>query len=87
MKRKQIELGYIDIPKNYFDFDEEKKKDVCNVLLDRMYLYIDSELDPTYNRLMFLRDVLDSSLESNLELELYEVCAVINDCIKLLNED
>jgi hypothetical protein len=87
MNRDHIELGYIDIPKNYFKYNSTMKRDVCDNILDRLYLCIDKELDPTYNRLLFLREVLESSLETNVDNEFYEVAAVINDCIKLLNED
>jgi protein-arginine kinase activator protein McsA len=44
-------------------------------------------LDEKYNRIEFLKEVLLSSLESNVQLETYEVAAVLNDCIKILNED
>lgn len=77
----------IDIPKDYFDFTPDQKKDLCDKLLDRLYLYIDKRLHQDLDRLDFLRDILLSSLESNEEEEYYEVCQVINDCIKLLDED
>lgn len=83
----KIRLGMIDIPKDYFDFTPEQKKDLCDKLLDRMYLYIDKRLHHEHNRLDFLRDILISTLETNEEDEYYEVCSVILDCIKLLDED
>jgi hypothetical protein len=85
--KKKVNIGNIDIPRDYFEYDVIKKKEVCEDLLDMLYLYIDRELDPEYNRLSFLKDVLQSSLESNVQLETYEVAAVLNDCLKILNED
>jgi hypothetical protein len=85
--RKKINIGNIDIPTDYFDFDEIKKKEVCEDLLEVLYIFIDKELDEKYNRIEFLKEVLHSSLETNVQLETYEVAAVLNDCIKLLNED
>jgi hypothetical protein len=84
---KKIRLGVMDIPKDYFDFTLEQKKDLCENLLEKLYLYIDKRLDNDYNRIEFLREILISSLESNEEDEQYEICQVINDCIKLLDED
>ena len=85
--RKRINIGNVDIPTDYFYFDEIKKKEVCEDLLEVLYIFIDKELDEKYNRIEFLKDVLISSLETNVQLETYEVAAVLNDCLKLLNED
>jgi hypothetical protein len=85
--RKKINIGNIDIPTDYFHYDEIKKKEVCEDLLEVLYIFIDRELDEKYNRIEFLKEVLHSSLESNVQLETYEVAAVLNDCIKILNED
>lgn len=85
--KNRINIGNIDIPKDYFDFDEIKKRIVCEDILDVLYVYIDKELDERYNRIEFLKDILKSSLETNVQLETYEVAAVLSDCIKLLNED
>jgi hypothetical protein len=85
--RKKINIGNIDIPTDYFHYDEIKKKEVCEDLLEVLYIFIDRELDEKYNRIEFLKEVLLSSLESNVQLETYEVAAVLNDCLKILNED
>jgi uncharacterized protein with NRDE domain len=87
IEMKKIRLGVMDIPKDYFDFTFQQKKDLCEDLMDKLYLYIDERLDTEYNRIEFLRDVLVSSLESNEEEEQYEICQVISDCIKLLDEE
>ena len=84
---EQIELGWIDIPKNYSEYSDKQKKVICNKLIDLLLLEIDNDLDPTINRITFLDLVLESSLLSNEHLEQYEVCTVLLDCRKLLNED
>ena len=83
----KIRLGMIDVPKDYFDLTPEQKSELCDTLLDKLFVYIDERLPDEYNRLEFLKDILVSSLESNIEYEQYEVAQVINDCIKLLDED
>jgi hypothetical protein len=81
-----IELGYIDIPKNYADFTDKQKKVVCIKIVDVLLKHIDKELDPTINRLSFLDEVLESSLMTNEQDEEYIVCQVLFDCRKLIND-
>lgn len=87
-RREQIEIGYIDIPIHYPTFSKRKKNIVCDNLIDHLLTYIDKELEsaPHINRITFLNDVLDSTLQTNVEMELYEVAQVIYDCKKRLNE-
>lgn len=86
MKREQVELGWIDIPKSYHTFTDKNKMRICDNIIDTLLNYIDKELDPTINRITFLEEVLDSTLETNVDLELYEVAQVIHDCKKRLND-
>jgi len=85
--RKSIKVGEFEVPKDYFTYDYDRKREVCDNILDNLFIYIDRQLDPEYNRILFLRDVLESSLESNVKMEHYEIAGVILDCIKLLDED
>lgn len=87
MRRDKIKLGYLDIPQDYFNLDDDIKRELCNDILDGMFVMIDKELQPNYNRLEFLREILESSLQTNIDYEHFEVAGVINDCIKLMNED
>ena len=84
--KEHIELGYIDIPKDYSDFTTQQKEKVCTKIIDVLLLHIDKELDPTINRISFLDDVLESSLMTNEEDEEYTVCQVLFDCRKLIND-
>lgn len=81
-----IELGFIDIPKAYLDFTTKEKKAVCNKIIDLLLQDIDKHLDKTINRITFLDEVLESSIESNEENEEYIICQVLFDCRKYLNE-
>lgn len=87
MKREQVEFGWIDVPMNYNTFTDRQKKALCNRIIDTLLRVIDKDLDPTINRITFLDEVLESSLISNEESELYEICEVLLDCRKMLNED
>jgi hypothetical protein len=86
MENDHIELGWIDIPKAYIDFDKEQKDSLCNDIIDILLQHIDRDLPKEYNRIGFLEDVFESSIITNTEQEQYEICCVLRDCIKLLNE-
>lgn len=83
---EQIELGYIDVPKGYEKMSVKRKEDLCDILIDKLLISIDKQLPAYINRLTFLREVLESSLLTNEEEENYEVCQVIRDTIKRLDE-
>lgn len=86
-KRSHIKIGNLDVPKDYNDYDPELKNIVCDNLLDELYKEIDKHLLPEFDRIKFLKEVLESSLMINEEKEFYEVCTVIRDCHRRLNED
>jgi hypothetical protein len=88
-KPKHIKLGYMDIPIEYANFNDEDKKTFCNLMIDRMLTILEGELKyaPEINRIAFLDSVLDSSLETNVAHEAYEVCQVISDMKKQLAID
>ena len=85
-QNEHIELGYVDIPRDYLGFTVKQKKAVCTKIIDVLLLHIDKELDPEINRISFLDDVLESSLETNEQHEEYVVCQVLYDCRKMINE-
>jgi hypothetical protein len=85
MRREQVELGYVDIPKEYFNLTPRRKKVICNNIIDTLLTALERDLDPTINRIYFLDEILESSIISNNDLEQYEVSAVLNDCRKQLN--
>lgn len=84
--RESIDMGYIGIPKEYFVYDKETKVLICNEIIDRLLLQIDREVDPTINRIQFLDEMMESSIETNLKDENYEVVQVFSDVRKMLNE-
>ena len=87
MRRRQEEIGFIDIPQEYCKFNAEEKRAICNKLIDMLLTTIDRDLDPIINRITFLNEVLESSIISNEELEQYEICQCLQDILTILNED
>lgn len=86
MREEHIEIGYMDIPVGYNELDDNKKKVLCDKIIDTMLLSLDKQLPLYVNRIDFLIGVLESSLIINEQDENYEVCSVIRDIIKRLND-
>ena len=84
--RESIDMGYIGIPEDYFVYDKETKVLVCNEIIERLLIQIDKELDPTINRIQFLDEIMESSIETNLKDENYVVVQVFSDVRKMINE-
>lgn len=86
MGKKRNELGYIDIPTNYYSMNEQEKEVVCVDLFNKIITLVDRELPPYMSRIQFIDEVLRSTLITNEEEENYEVCSVIKDIMKIINE-
>ena len=84
--RESIDMGFVGIPKEYFVYDKETKELICNQIIDKLLLQIDRDLDVTINRIQFLDEMMESSIETNLKDENYEVAQVFSDIRKMLNE-
>lgn len=82
-----MDLGKIDIPTNYIDLTYEQKIVVCDHLIDTVLLSIDKILPQQINRIQFLMEVIDDSIESNNKLEQYEVSQTLFDMKKRLQFD
>ncbi len=87
MEREQDDIGYIDIPKDYCNYNTDLKRVLCNDIIDQLLTTIDKELDPVINRITFLDEILESSIISNEQLEQYEICQCLKDIRTILNED
>lgn len=84
---EKMKIGEIEIPIEYFDLTVEEKDYLVNELLNEMLILIDKNVRPEINRIDILQHILDSSIETNIEDESYEICAVLYDIKQKLNED
>lgn len=83
---KQIQVGNLDVPKDYFDFSVEDKKELCIEVMDAMLTVLDRNLSKGINRIDVLDSILENSILINQLNENYEVCQVLSDIRNLLNE-
>jgi hypothetical protein len=87
MNIQKTKIGELQIPLEYFDLTKEEKDYLINEILNVMLTIIDKNVVPTVNRIDVLNTILDSSIETNIEDEVYEICAVLWDIKQKLNED
>jgi hypothetical protein len=83
----KTKIGELEIPLEYFDLTKEEKDYLINEILNVMLTIIDKNVIPTVNRIDILNMIIDSSIETNIEDEVYEICAVLYDIKQKLNED
>jgi hypothetical protein len=87
MNTQKTKIGELEIPVEYFDLSKEEKDYLINEILNVMLTIIDKNVIPSVNRIDIMNQILDSSIETNIEDEVYEICAVLYDIKQKLNED
>jgi hypothetical protein len=86
-RRPKIDIGYLEVPKDYLKLSKEDRLIICDHLIDSFIKQLDGSLNPNINRINFLEEILDASIQSNEDLENYEICVVLSDCKNRLNEE
>ena len=86
--KERIELGFIDIPVRYPKFTKKQKNALCDKIIDMLLHHIETQIDDNeINKMTLLDSVFESTILTNEEYENYEVCQVILDCRKRLNDN
>jgi len=83
--KTRTKIGEIEIPNDYLNMTEEQKHSVCLGLFEVMIDALNRSAKPEYDRFMILDKLLDSSIQTNVEEENYEVAAVLRDIQMLIN--
>lgn len=84
---KNIKIGELEIPFEYFELTEEERNILIDEVYNSMLLLIDRTTNPVYNRKEILEKIIDSSLITNRDEENYEICQVLFDLKKHINEN
>ena len=83
---KQIKVGHLDVPENYFTMPQEDRQVVCNCILDSILHILERHInDDRVDKLNVLNRIIDSSIITNQYEENYEVCGVLMDIRNLIN--
>ena len=82
-----VKVGDIEVPKEYFTLEEEVKKELINRLYDVMFQMVDKMANPAYDRNKILYQIILSSIITNTKEENYEICQILYDLQKLMDEE
>ncbi len=75
------------IPEDYFKLDEEQKRNLCVELLDNIIYLVDTNFSPEFNRIEITKILLGITLKQHETEENFEICEVIRDILKIIDED
>ena len=84
MRHKKI--AELEIPEDYFELSPDDKETICMVIMDNLLRVIDKNFKPEINRIDVMNKLLDSSIQTNIKEETYEVAQVLYDIKQILNE-
>lgn len=84
MKHKKI--AELEIPEDYFELSPIDKETICMVIMDNLLRVIDKNFNPALNRIDLMNKLLDSSIQTNINEETYEIAQVLYDIKQILNE-
>jgi hypothetical protein len=87
MRKNHIKVGYLDVPKNYFELGLEDKEIVRNSILEVMLYILERNLSKKTDKQKVLLDVIESSIMMNEQEENYEVSGVLLDIKKMINKE
>lgn len=83
---KQIKVGHLDVPTDYFKLPQEDKDVVCNSILESILYILERHInDDSIDKINVLNRIIDSSIITNQHEENYEVCGVLVDIRNLIN--
>ena len=84
--KSKLSIGQLEVPEDYSLLGEMVKKELCEELIDILLRALDKQLKPDLDRVKFLKELLDNSIEENIKIENYEICQVLNDLRIVINE-
>jgi hypothetical protein len=83
---KSIKVGELEIPADYWSMDINDRRELCLTIVDAILTLLDKLVNPEYCRTALLNAIIDSSIETNVKEENYEVCQVLSDIKQIINE-
>jgi predicted hydrolase (HD superfamily) len=83
---KNIKVGELEIPADYFSLPQDDKDVICNSILESILYLLEKHVDDEYvNKKIVLERIIESSIITNEMEENYEVAGVLFDVQKLIN--
>jgi hypothetical protein len=82
-----IKIGEIEIPINYFELSKEEKDYLIEQLYNKFIQTIEARINPAFETKEIMKSILTSSIISNTKDENYEICQILIDIEKRLDEN
>jgi len=79
-------IAELEIPEDYFELSPKDKETICLIIMNNLLTVIDKRFNPSLNRIDLMNKLLDSSIQTNINEETYEVAQVLYDIKQILNE-
>jgi hypothetical protein len=86
METKSVKIGDLEIPTDYWSMDKTDRRELCLTIVDAILTLLDKLVNPEYCRKSLINAIIDSSIETNVNEENYEVCQVLSDIKQIINE-
>jgi hypothetical protein len=83
---KSVKVGELEIPADYWSLNNQDKRELCLSLIDAILTLLDKHVAPEISRIYILNKLIESSIETNVEDENYEICQVLTDLKTIINE-
>lgn len=85
-KVKTLNAEDFEIPEDYLSMNKFEREAICLVLISHLLTLIEKEIHPMYSRMEIMNTLLTHTITLHEQQEMYEVCQVLNDVKKLVNE-
>lgn len=82
----KLPTDQIDVPTNYFELSQEEKKEICLGLLETIYDTIIKNTPTHFSKLELFNRVLEQTIQHHEKTEQYEVCGLLYDTKRILDE-
>jgi hypothetical protein len=86
LNQNTVRIGELEIPADYWSLNENNKRELCLTIIDAILTILDKQVSPEISRTMILDGLLESSIQTNIEEENYEICQVLTDIKSILDE-
>lgn len=77
---------YLEFPAEYLELDHINRETICLTMIEQLVKMIENNFPKNANKIDIMNNLLDKSIEINVENEFYEVAQVMKDIKDLINE-
>lgn len=84
--KKKIKIGEMEIPTDYWSMKDDEKRFLCLSITETIIDLLEQKFTDKIPKMEILNLIIKSSIQTNEQDENYEVCQVLTDIQKFINE-